>query len=843
MTTKLGVPASKGCRAGLLGVSGLALLALASAGTVGCLDRPVSPTGPNVTNVTVDRISQNQVDKIDLLFMIDNSLSMADKQAFLREAMPGLLRRLVEPDCVDGNGNTRDRAAGLCPAGTQPEFTPITDIHIGVVTSSLGARGMPCNPGGQPTPVENDNGHLVGSTRGAMQTYAGLGFLAWDSSLVGNAAKPDGFPGESINNVTALNQAFTTMIQNVGEQGCGYESSLEGWYRFLVDPEPPADIVWDGAVSVAQGVDSAVLTQRAAFLRPDSLVAIIMLTDENDCSIIDYGQGWLVANAGRLPRAVSRCAQNPNDRCCISCQQRDVPSGCPSPAQDPECTMNAEEGYGPGALASWEDTFNLRCWQTKRRFGFDLLFPTSRYVDGLTQSEVCSRRTDAAGKCVPVPNPLMSASPEQYPELSYRTDSSLIYLAGIVGVPWQDIATPETLKVEGQLELMDYSTLTQSGRWEMMLGDPNASPPTPPRDPFMIESVDPRSGANPVSGDPIVPPGNSDPRGTINGHETDASEKAYRDDLQYACIFQLPQTMQRNCDEPEYTTTDLTIKKGCDCQARFVPRNRALCQPPGGGETVMNQYFAKGYPGLRLLQVLKDFGEQSMSQSSIVASVCPKVAEGSPTEAAYGYNPAVTAIINRLKEKLKGACLGRRIVTNDVGEIECQVVEVTQWDKVPEAMGCSSPGRQPLPAGLEAPILKNLRDANYCSDKAPKPRCVFGPGGVNLCKLTQAGPPESFEYQSCLNDTVPNGVTGYCYIDALQDANGNGTIGCLQPDGSLGGPESAPASEGGDCIGNVELVKDCSPTLKRLLRFVSPEDGRVPAKNSTVILACKGASM
>jgi hypothetical protein len=40
-------------------------------------------------------------------------------------------------------------------------------------------------------------------------------------------------------------------------------------------------------------VDEVLLARRAAFLRPDSLVAIVMLTDENDCSMVPGGlTGW-----------------------------------------------------------------------------------------------------------------------------------------------------------------------------------------------------------------------------------------------------------------------------------------------------------------------------------------------------------------------------------------------------------------------------------------------------------------------------------------------------------------------------------------------------------------------
>src|SRR5688572_25250952 len=66
-------------------------LGLASA----CLDRPIGSPDPVTTNIYVDRITQTSVDKIDLLFMIDNSGSMSDKQAILRQAVPDLVNRLV----------------------------------------------------------------------------------------------------------------------------------------------------------------------------------------------------------------------------------------------------------------------------------------------------------------------------------------------------------------------------------------------------------------------------------------------------------------------------------------------------------------------------------------------------------------------------------------------------------------------------------------------------------------------------------------------------------------------------------------------------------------------------
>jgi hypothetical protein len=82
------------------------------------------------------------VNKIDLLFEIDNSISMADKQASLAKAVPGLLQRLINPVCVsvtDANVTQSGPGPTLpCPDGFKREFSPINDIHIGVISSSLG---------------------------------------------------------------------------------------------------------------------------------------------------------------------------------------------------------------------------------------------------------------------------------------------------------------------------------------------------------------------------------------------------------------------------------------------------------------------------------------------------------------------------------------------------------------------------------------------------------------------------------------------------------------------------------------------------------------------------------
>src|SRR5580693_1526852 len=67
----------------------------------GCLTRPVETAPPNL-KTNVQYVVHNQViDKIDLLFDIDNSASMGDKQDYLASAIPDLISRLINPNCVD----------------------------------------------------------------------------------------------------------------------------------------------------------------------------------------------------------------------------------------------------------------------------------------------------------------------------------------------------------------------------------------------------------------------------------------------------------------------------------------------------------------------------------------------------------------------------------------------------------------------------------------------------------------------------------------------------------------------------------------------------------------------
>src|SRR5581483_11812707 len=109
---------------------------------LGCLTRPIIESGPTTKESFKATVRQQAVDKVDLLFMIDNSASMGDKQQLLALAVPDLVDQLLKPQ----NG----------------EFEPVHDMHIAVVSSSLGNSDACMGARG------DDKAHLLGP-----------GYLSW----------------------------------------------------------------------------------------------------------------------------------------------------------------------------------------------------------------------------------------------------------------------------------------------------------------------------------------------------------------------------------------------------------------------------------------------------------------------------------------------------------------------------------------------------------------------------------------------------------------------------------------------------------------------------------------
>lgn len=828
----------------------LGLLAMASAAGLlgGCLDRPVGQTKPETNNVFVKQNPSGGIDKIDILFQIDNSLSMGDKQAVLSAAVPQLLRRLTNPDCVSEDGATRDSTAtdplADCAAGLQREFAPVKDIHIGVVTSSLGDFGGDVCPESATDsaisgfPDQNDHGWLLG----ALPRVAGLGldasgFLSWTKD---NASAY----GSDIGTKTT---EFTNFVRATGEIGCGLEMSMESWYRFLVDPKPPTDVMQANGGYVYRGdVDNTVLSLRKAFLRSDSLVAVVMLTDENDCSLKDSrSYSWVPATSGnnfRMWRASNACAANPNDRCCFSCMMVGVDESIPADckAADPTCKQD-----NASKMALADDSTGLRCKDMKRRFGFDFLFPITRYSNALTKPKICPDQTYGDLDCdctaakakskaygyevacapgTPVDNPLYAnLDPTVLPTGPDREDASAVFFAGIVGVPWQDLATDTSATSDLQYKLASQLT------WDWFAPKDDV---TPPGDPYMIESKDPRTGTHPVTGEALAPPTAARNANSINGHEWNTDNG----DLEFACTFSLETPITnastdatRNCVDVETYCTGITdpeaLRKctrqyvGCSCNKATDPatytQNSPLCQDATGAYST-TQRSAKAYPGIRELQALRAFHEQTnFSDNAIVASICPKdLTFANQAKPGYGYNPAVAALVDRLKEKLGGTCLPRPLtVDKTTGEVPCAIVEVIQKTQNAAWCDCAAKGRDNVDTKLADAISGALKRQFICgtADSAPCSDYCFC-GLKELLSGTTAGD----QCLTQLNVEKSAAAPGFCYVDPSQG------------------------------VGSTDIVASCPESQKRLIRIVggdgsTPQNQAAPAPG-LVFIACSGAT-
>lgn len=208
----------------------------------GCISPPVEAPQTTVEQQTDVSTEQNLKDKVDLLFMIDDSGSMSPKQNALKTRFPDLIKLL-------------DTFAADAPAmGSKPAHkgTPAS-YHIGVVTSDLGAPGIGCgsNLGAKLQAVGKAASGCLGPKTG--------NFLVYDQKNHANDTIPNG------QNLETTFSCMATVVSDTtgGHVGCGFEHQLEAMYRSLHDSIP----------------------ENSGFLRDDAILAIVLVTDEDDCSV------------------------------------------------------------------------------------------------------------------------------------------------------------------------------------------------------------------------------------------------------------------------------------------------------------------------------------------------------------------------------------------------------------------------------------------------------------------------------------------------------------------------------------------------------------------------------
>ena len=509
-------------------------------------------------------------DKVDLLLVVDNSLSMSDKQGNLARAIPELIKGLTSPDAAS-------------------KRVPIESLHVGVITSSLGSHGTSaCDP--SVTNVHNDDhGHLLprageGGGSGYQIDPSGAtvsatcpaAVAASPISWVFDATKDPGAMFVADSGATKSQVAASCVVESAQEDGCGYEETLESTYHFLADPAPyqsalvkctfgvSGDACGTNRIEV-KGLDTALVAQRKAFLRDDSYLVVVVLSDENDSSLKPAQLNWLPFGygAGQMQRGWKACETIPDDFEPETASEYDLLHtkfdcfSCFENTADPR--GNCSVPWAKDKLNADPDGRNLRAFHQLQRYGYSFLWGRRRYVDAFTRAIAIGSDGVAA------PNPIFAGG---------RPFGNVLFVT-IVGVPNALVAD-----VTGKPKSLDAAD------WEKIV-----SPDLGKRDPHMIESIAPRTayGIKRYAGDRTIDP--------INGGDRDIPDG---DDLQYACIAKRA-----------------TAATGNECFGTTPEASNPLCSAGG------KQPYFKAYPGLRHLRVVHDLGALGMAASICNDSLSP----------------------------------------------------------------------------------------------------------------------------------------------------------------------------------------------------------------------------
>jgi hypothetical protein len=303
------------------------------------------PTGGS--NAACSReIVASGVDKVDLLFVLDNSGSMAEEQKKLADVLPDFVTVLATGQLTPAMPKER------------PDFPPVRSLHIGVVSSDLGVNLAPAVEGcggasfdpTAPDPINTtasvrmmppnnvrldkpfgDNGQLLTSTAVAQAGIWSRPFGTTFNTPVQLVVPSDprcamvdvdrfiNFEAGSSN--PEQTKLELSCIAKLGKNGCGLEQQLESAYKALA----PSSVTFSRNT---RGQGSGGSAANGGFLRDDAVLVVVFVSDEEDCSI---------------------------------------------PDESSDLFNRTSNNFTPGSI-------NTRCGKPENQH---FLFPVSRYVDGL----------------------------------------------------------------------------------------------------------------------------------------------------------------------------------------------------------------------------------------------------------------------------------------------------------------------------------------------------------------------------------------------------------------------------------------------------------------------------
>ncbi|HEY4186104.1 MAG TPA: hypothetical protein VGP07_13600 [Polyangia bacterium] len=206
-----------------------------------CSTHRLAAPDPATGVADIRSFKQDVNQKLDILFMVDNSASMAPLQTKMAAQLPTFMDKLVDDTTKQ-----------------------LPDLHVAVISSSDGGgRWSNVNQCDDRVHPGDDRGKFQQGPGGAGNgTCAGLhAGERYLKSGDGTATNPANYDGD-------IRSIFQCMAL-LGESGCGFESQFKSTLMALQKAQK----------SVADDPDNG------GFLRDDAVLAIVMVTNEDDCSV------------------------------------------------------------------------------------------------------------------------------------------------------------------------------------------------------------------------------------------------------------------------------------------------------------------------------------------------------------------------------------------------------------------------------------------------------------------------------------------------------------------------------------------------------------------------------
>jgi hypothetical protein len=222
---------------------------VAGALLTGCPDRTLSEVDPIPENVEKKSIPVKLNRNIDILFVVDDSGSMIEEQTSLRNNFPAFINVL---NTIEGG---------------------LPDVHLGVISTNAGTGGVNIGGCSTATAPNGDDGNLQ------TNSCAGLQAAYIEDLKNADGTRARNYSGD-------LTSLFSCMA-NLGTAGCGFEAHLNSVKLSLSPGKNPG------------------------FLRPNAYLAVIFITDEDDCSTKPGGamfgdpNGTVASPLARAPRSAA----------------------------------------------------------------------------------------------------------------------------------------------------------------------------------------------------------------------------------------------------------------------------------------------------------------------------------------------------------------------------------------------------------------------------------------------------------------------------------------------------------------------------------------------------------